>query len=130
MSLQYQWTTTNWVIWETVSWLRRRVAHAATVGFRERIQASRLVEVIIISAGYETRAWETFKRYHDKDFGFIDCTSFAVMEALKISAASTFDDHLQTGFSVLPDLHTTLHQVRQVRLEYEASQADQRGIQP
>ena len=51
----------------------------------------------------EERAWEIFLKYKDKDFSYTDCTSFAVMERLKIDTAFTFDSHFQTmKFQVAP----------------------------
>jgi uncharacterized protein len=100
----YRWVTTNWVIWETVTWLRRRVHHAAAVRFGERVWASKSLDVIPITSDHESRAWRIFQRYRDKNFGFVDCTSFAVMEAGAIDTAFSFDAHFrQLGFRVLPD---------------------------
>jgi predicted nucleic acid-binding protein len=101
----YQWITSNWVIWETVTWLRRRASHVAAVHFGERVLAADRIEIVTVSARVEASAWAIFKRYRDKDFGFIDCTSFAVMESLETAMAFTFDDHFrQAGYRMLPDL--------------------------
>ncbi|MBI5212767.1 MAG: PIN domain-containing protein [Nitrospirae bacterium] len=49
------------------------------------------------------KAWEIFLKYKDKDFSYTDCTSFAVMERLKIDIAFTFDSHFQAiKFQVMP----------------------------
>jgi hypothetical protein len=52
----------------------------------------------------EDAAFAIFKRYHDKGFSFTDCTSFAVMKALKLRKAFAFDRHFEQmeGFSRLP----------------------------
>ena len=52
----------------------------------------------------ESKAWEIFVQYEDKGFSFTDCTSFAIMERLKIDTAFVFDDHfIQYGkFIVIP----------------------------
>ena len=54
--------------------------------------------------GDESKAWEIFVRYEDKGFSFTDCTSFAIMERLKIDTVFVFDDHfIQYGkFIVIP----------------------------
>lgn len=99
----YQWCTTNWVIWETVTWLRRRAGHTAAVRFGERVAASPKLEIISVTDRHETGAWQIFKRQWDEDFGFVDCTSFAVMRALRMSTVFTFDAHFrQAGFLTLP----------------------------
>jgi uncharacterized protein len=123
----YRWTTTNWIIWETVSLLRKRAGHAAAVEFREHLQRTRLVDVITVSMEHEVRAWELFKRYQDKDFGFVDCTSFAVMRALEVNTAFTFDEHFrQAGFRILPDVKTALHEIAGV---YETERESPSGSQ-
>ena len=52
----------------------------------------------------ESRAWEIFVQHEDKGFSFTDCTSFAIMERLKIDTAFVFDDHfVQYGkFIIIP----------------------------
>jgi uncharacterized protein len=100
----YRWVTTNWVIWETVTWLRRRVDHGAAVRFEKMVWASSRLDVISVTPDHEAGAWKIFRRYRDKDFGFVDCTSFAVMQALRIEAAFSFDTHFrQAGFRMLPE---------------------------
>jgi len=103
---QFQWVTTNWVLSETVTLLRRRTTHAAAVQFMERVRTSRKLQIVRIEAPHEERAWVIFKRYVDKDFGFVDCTSFAVMETFGIVQTFTFDHHFrQLGFRTLPFLN-------------------------
>jgi predicted nucleic acid-binding protein len=44
-----------------------------------------------------------FFRYRDKRYSFTDCTSFAVMQELKLKQALATDDHFrQVRFDVLP----------------------------
>jgi uncharacterized protein len=100
----YRWMTTNWVIWETATWLRRRVRHAAAVRFWQRVWASSSLDIISVTSDHEAHAWKIFRRYGDKDFGFVDCASFAVMEAQAIDTAFSFDTHFrQIGFRMLPE---------------------------
>lgn len=99
----FQWVTTNWIVWEAVTWLRRRTSHVSAVRFGGRLLESGKLEIITITPRLEMSAWEIFRRHQDKDFGFIDCTSFATMNQLGLRAAFTFDDHFrQAGFRVLP----------------------------
>jgi predicted nucleic acid-binding protein len=100
----YRWVTTNWIIWETVTWLRRRVDLAAAVRFGERVWTSSRLDVVSVTSDHEASAWKIFRRYRDKDFGYVDCSSFAVMQALRIDVAFSFDTHFrQAGFPVLPE---------------------------
>ncbi len=99
----YRWVTTNWILWETVTWLRRRAGHVAAVRFGQRLLTSAKIEIITVTPPLEMTAWEFFQRYQDKHFGFIDCTSFATMQDLVLTNVFTFDEHFQqAGFRVLP----------------------------
>ena len=87
--------------------LRRRANHAIAVRFMERVRASNRLQIVRIEPPHEERAWVIFKRYADKDFGFVDCTSFAVMETFGIAEAFSFNHHFrQFGFQTLP-LHSS-----------------------
>jgi len=56
------------------------------------------------------RAMEIFKQYHDKDFSFVDCMSFAIMNQQNLFQAFTFDQHFaQAGFEKLdPNLTSSV----------------------
>lgn len=52
----------------------------------------------------EIRAKEILLRYTDKDFSYVDATSFAVMERLGINTAFTYDFHFkQFGWKQLTE---------------------------
>lgn len=56
-----------------------------------------------IDAAHEAAAWQIFARYRDQTFSFTDCTSFAVMRALRLTEAFTGDQHFRTmGFLLKP----------------------------
>jgi len=45
---------------------------------------------------------EIFKQYQDKDFSFVDCMSFAIMNQQNLSQAFTFDQHFApAGFEMV-----------------------------
>ncbi|TEU12660.1 MAG: PIN domain-containing protein [Anaerolineales bacterium] len=91
--------TTNFVLDETYTGLRGKIQHSAILRFRDSVRQSRRLSVIRITEAVEDQAWEIFARYHDKDFSFTDCTSFAVMRQLDITTAFAFDEHFeQFGF--------------------------------
>ena len=49
-------------------------------------------------------AWQIILRYQDKDFSYVDATSFAVMERLGIRDAFAFDGHFeQYSLNRLPE---------------------------
>jgi uncharacterized protein len=95
--------TSNLVLAETYTWLRRKLGHAAAVQFGQWVRASHIVEIVRISAEVEGLAWGIFCRYEDKDFSYIDSTSFAVMQLLGLDTAFAFDQYFrQFGFVCLP----------------------------
>jgi predicted nucleic acid-binding protein len=101
--------TTNVVVGETLTQLRRMMDHGRAVAFGEwleRVTAPDAeFEVVWITAELHHAAWELFRRYDDKDFSFVDCLSFAVMQQRGIQIASTGDRHFQQmGFITVPEL--------------------------
>lgn len=87
--------TTNFVLCETLNYLRGRVSHKAAVAFREALRKSGLFEVVAVTLPVEDAAFQIFKKYEDKDFSFTDCTSFAVMQSLKLRKVFAFDRHFE-----------------------------------
>ena len=93
--------TTNVVFGESVTLVRGRLGHAAAVALGGRILGGRDVRLARVEVRDELLAWQLFQQYHDKDFSFADCTSFAVMRRLRIGHALAFDRHFQQmGFRV------------------------------
>lgn len=99
--------TSDYVVSETLTLLRVRagLGHGIAIKFGELIHFSRAVQMQFISPVLFQKAWEIFRRYGDKDYSFVDCTSFALMEKIKTREAITLDHHFaQYGFTVSPFL--------------------------
>jgi predicted nucleic acid-binding protein len=95
--------TTNFIFDETITLIRSRLGWSVARDFGERLKQSGFVSIIVVKDEDEERAWEIFLKYRDKDFSYTDCTSFAVMERLKIDTTFSFDSHFQTmKFQVVP----------------------------
>lgn len=96
--------TTSFVIDETLTLVRMRLGHAQAVSLGERLMSSGWCRLIEISTELRQNAWEIFVRHADQTFSFTDCTSFAVMRAMRIAEAFTFDraDFAAAGFIPLP----------------------------
>ena len=91
-----------WVFAESLTVIRFRVNHAEARRFGQAILDSRVAEFAPFDDKVFRRAWEIFKKYDDKDFSFVDCTSFATMERLKLREAFAFDHHFeQYGFHLV-----------------------------
>ncbi len=94
--------TTDFVLSEVFTFLRRKVGYPAGIKFYEAIKASE--DITIIYTGQKTfeQSIATLARYHDKEFSFVDCVSFTVMEERHLTYAFTFDKHFsQAGFELV-----------------------------
>jgi len=96
--------TSNFVLSETYTLIRFRVNHLNAVKFMDEFEYSN-IKVLRISQHIENIAKEIFKKYKDKTFSFVDCTSFALIETFNLDHVFTFDSHfLQYSFKA----HVTL----------------------
>ena len=91
--------TTNHVVGETWTLLRRRSGHAAAVGFIDRLGALPDLEVIHVDEAAEAEAWRWLRARAEREYSFVDATSFAVMRRRRIREALAFDgDFNAAGF--------------------------------
>jgi uncharacterized protein len=94
--------TTNQIRGETWTFLRRRAGHAAAVDFLDVVKSSPRVRLIFISEELEAEAERWLRRHDEREYSFVDATSFAVMKALKVKEALAFDgDFAAAGFREL-----------------------------
>jgi uncharacterized protein len=94
--------TTNEVRGETWTFLRRRAGHPIAVRFLDALAASPRVEVLRVSPDAETDAEQWLRRRNDREFSWIDATSFATMRKLRATQALAFDgDFAAAGFTEL-----------------------------
>lgn len=100
----YPLATTSLVVIETLNLVNARLGHDQAVKIGETLYDNDLTTVFSIAPDDEKKAWQIFRKYADKQFSMTDCTTFALMERLKIKKAFAFDMHFsQYGkFSVLP----------------------------
>jgi len=95
--------TSDYIIDETITFLRMNVSYAKAVNFKESIDQSAISIVKSISDEIRNSAWSIFLKYSDQEFSFTDCTSFALMKDLSLKKAFTFDSHFSImGFECLP----------------------------
>ncbi len=79
--------TTNFVVCETMNYLKARISHHSAVLFRENLKKNGFIEMVTVTPSIEDAAFTIFKRYTDKGFSFTDCTSFSIMRSLKLKGA-------------------------------------------
>lgn len=94
--------TTNFVVAECHAQLLSRLGRGVALRWLMGIRGSGTLEKV--TEADETAALEILTRYDDKDFSFVDATSFGIMERLGIVTALALDIHfVQYGrFLVLP----------------------------
>ena len=88
--------TTNYILAESYTRIRRKLGHRATVLFGEgirRIIATRQLEVVYVDTALDEAAWNILKQYPDQPFSFVDCTSFAWLRQNKEVEVFAFDEH-------------------------------------
>lgn len=91
--------TTDYVLDETVTLLLIRHSHAAAVDFLDTMERTRFVQTEWTDSLRFSSAATLFRNYHDKEWSFTDCLSFAVMRERAVSDAFTTDHHFaQAGF--------------------------------
>jgi predicted nucleic acid-binding protein len=91
--------TTNQVIGETWTFLRRRDGHALATRFRDRTAGSRNLTIAHIDEDLEAEAWRWLRRHDERAYSFVDSTSFALMRRRRLREALAFDgDFSAAGF--------------------------------
>ena len=94
--------TTNLVVGETWTFLRRRDGHRTAVGFLDRLsvlEADRSLKLHAVTADQESRAWAWLRRHDEREYSFVDATSFEVMRDRRLREALAFDnDFSAAGF--------------------------------
>jgi len=86
--------TTNFALAESHALILARMGRNRAWDFLQAIVTGR-TNVIRAAEADEQRARASIEQYQDKEFGYCDAVSFAVMERLDIQEAITFDDHFR-----------------------------------
>jgi predicted nucleic acid-binding protein len=98
--------TSNFIVCETLTLIRMRLGYAAAIQFGKRLRDESTTPVAFIEPTDEQEAWRIFQRYKDHRFSFVDCTSFAIMERMKLNTVLAFDEDFRKigKWIVLPSL--------------------------
>ena len=95
--------TTNFVLDETITRIRSLLGVEIAYDFAQKFLQLPQYQMITIETKIIRKALELMKKYKDKTFSFTDCTSFIVMENLKLKQAITLDnDFKKAGFEMIP----------------------------
>lgn len=91
--------TTDQVRGETWTFLRRRAGHRAAVSFLDVLEASPRVSVEAVQPNDQDLALAWLRQHDEREYSFVDATSFAVMRRRRLRDAFAFDgDFAAAGF--------------------------------
>lgn len=94
--------TTNLVVGESWTFLRRKDSHRTAVEFLDRIAVltdDQRLTVHGVDGQQEAAAWEWLRRHDERVYSFVDATSFRVMRDRRLREALAFDqDFAAAGF--------------------------------
>jgi uncharacterized protein len=94
--------TTNHVRGETWTFLNRRHGHGPAVAFLDRMSRAVRLRIEFVSKELEEEAWRWLRRRDEREYSFVDATSFAIMRSLRVREALAFDgDFAAAGFAEL-----------------------------
>lgn len=97
---------TDYILEEALTLARARAGAAAALKLLEIVERSAAFSLVWIGAEQFQAAKNFFRKHADHDYSFTDCTSFVVMQQLRIRQAVTTDQHFaEAGFEpLLPPL--------------------------
>ena len=91
--------TSNLVMGESWTWLRRRAGHQTALRFVDTVRQSPRVSVAVVDAAVDERAWEWLAAHDERSYSYVDATSFEIMRRERITEALAFDgDFSAAGF--------------------------------
>jgi predicted nucleic acid-binding protein len=94
--------TSNHVRGETWTLLRRRRGFRSAVSFLDGLERTARLRLEFVSRDLEDEALRWLRRRDEREYSFVDATSFAVMRSLRIREALAFDgDFAAAGFTEL-----------------------------
>lgn len=92
--------TTNFVLSEALTRLRYDASLPIALSLAEAVEemvTAGALQIVTVDERLWSDALTWFRRYQDQRFSFVDCTSFAVMDALGLREALTADRHFATA---------------------------------
>ena len=94
--------TSNHVRGETWTLLRRRRGFRSAVSFLDGLERTARLRLEFVSRDLEEEALRWLRGRDEREYSFVDATSFAVMRVLRIRDALAFDgDFAAAGFTEL-----------------------------
>ncbi len=94
--------TTNHVVGESWTFAGRRFGRHIALRLVDALQSGSRYTLIHVAAETEHRAWAWLRRHDEREYSFVDATSFETMREQGIDAALAFDaDFHAAGFQTV-----------------------------
>jgi uncharacterized protein len=93
--------TTNYILTELVALFTSplRMPRPTVIKLMDSIKNSTHIEILYVDNSLDQEIWSLFRRRPDKQWSWVDCASFVVMQQRGIQEALTTDHHFeQAGF--------------------------------
>lgn len=91
--------TSNHVRGETWTLLRRRAGHRVATALLDRLEETPRLRVTFVTHELEQEALAWLRQHDEREYSFVDATSFALMRSQRIHEAFAFDgDFAAAGF--------------------------------
>jgi uncharacterized protein len=91
--------TSNLVLGETWTFVRRRFGHGRAVALLDSLDRTRRLDVVRVDPETEREAWSWLRWRDEHEYSYVDATSFALMRRLALHEVLTFDgDFAAAGF--------------------------------
>jgi uncharacterized protein len=94
--------SSNLVVGETWTFLRRKASHRTALAFLDRVDALTRADRLVIhriTDKQQEAAWEWLRKHDERVFSYVDATSFRVMRDRRLHEALAFDqDFAAAGF--------------------------------
>jgi uncharacterized protein len=94
-----EFATSNHVRGETWTFIRRRFGHRRAVEVIERLELTPRLRALWVDREVEDEAWAWLRRHDEREYSYVDATSFALMRKLRLREAFAFEgDFAAAGF--------------------------------
>lgn len=87
--------TTDYVVSELLTLLMRRGQRTRWQRVRELFAGENCVRLEFVTPDDFFHAWDIMERYIDKEWSFVDCVSYVIMNRLDIKAAVALDSDFE-----------------------------------
>lgn len=95
--------TTNLIVGESWTFLRRKDCHRSALAFLDRIETLTADDRLVlhrVTDEQERAAWDWLRKHDERVYSFVDATSFRVMRDRRLREALAFDqDFAAAGFT-------------------------------